>query len=169
MLLRLMMIDTTSFWKLIWDTKQRSAGNPDYQLAALTDALVDLDASDIIAFKAYFDQLMAVSYTRELWAAAYIINGGCSDDCFDYFRGWLIAQGETVFYNALHDPETLAEVVEPEEAELEDMLYVASKAYERKTGQELPQGEHIVWQLNGKLWDEETKYAMYPKLTAKFG
>ena len=162
-------MDTTTFWKLIEDAKQRSGGNPERQVAELTDALTALKASDIIAFEARFDQVMAVSYKRELWAAAYIINGGCSNDCFDYFRGWLIAQGEAVFHNALHDPETLVEVVEPEEAELEEIVYVAQEGYERKTGQELPQTERVIWQLNGELWDEETKYAMYPKLAAKFG
>ena len=162
-------MDTITFWKLLEDAKQLSGGNPEHQVAELTDALSALEASDIIAFEACFDRLMAVSYTRELWAAAYIINGGCSNDCFDYFRGWLIAQGEMVFHNALHDPETLVEVVEPEEAELEEILYVAQEAYERKTGQELPQGERVIWQLNGELWDEETKYAMYPKLATKFG
>jgi hypothetical protein len=30
-----------------------------------------------------------------MWVAAYLMNGGCSDDGFDYFRGWLIAQGRT--------------------------------------------------------------------------
>jgi Protein of unknown function (DUF4240) len=163
------MMDTTTFWKLIEDAKQLSGGNPERQVAELTDALSALEASNIIAFDAHFDQLMAVSYTRELWAAAYIINGGCSNDCFDYFRGWLIAQGEAVFHNALHNPETLVEVVEPEEAELEEILYVAQEAYERKTGQELPQGERVIWELNDELWDEETKYAMYPKLATKFG
>ena len=162
-------MDTTTFWKLIEGAKQHSGSNPERQVSELTDALSALEVSDIIAFDARFDQLMAVSYTRELWAAAYIINGGCSNDCFDYFRAWLIAQGEAVFHNALHDPETLVEVVEPEEAELEEILYVANEAYERKTAQELPQGERVIWQLNGELWGEETKYAIYPKLAAKFG
>jgi len=27
--------------------------------------------------------------------AAYIINGGCSDDGFEYFRRWLVLQGAT--------------------------------------------------------------------------
>jgi uncharacterized protein DUF4240 len=163
------MMDTTTFWKLIEDAKQRCGGNPGHQVTELMDALTAMEASDIIAFNAHFDRFMAVSYTRELWAAAYIINGGCSDDCFDYFRGWLIAQGEAIFHNALRDPETLVEIVEPEEAELEELLYVAQEAYERRTGQEMPQGERVIWRLNGELWDEETKYAMYPKLATKFG
>jgi hypothetical protein len=32
--------------------------------------------------------LMDRSYRNDLWAAGYLINGGCSDDGFDYFRGW---------------------------------------------------------------------------------
>lgn len=32
-------------------------------------------------------------YRRDLWAAAYIIGGGCSDDSFIDFRAGLIAQG----------------------------------------------------------------------------
>ncbi|MFL6076856.1 MAG: DUF4240 domain-containing protein [Mycobacteriales bacterium] len=35
---------------------------------------------------------MAESYQGDLWGAAYLINGGASDDGFDYFRGWLIAR-----------------------------------------------------------------------------
>ncbi|MFE5591185.1 DUF4240 domain-containing protein [Streptomyces sp. NPDC056549] len=33
--------------------------------------------------------------------AAYMVNGGCCDDGFDYFRGWLIAQGRNVFERAV--------------------------------------------------------------------
>jgi len=163
------MMDTTISWKLIEDAKQRSNGDIDRQVTLLTDALTTLEGSDIVAFDARFDHFMALSYTRELWAAAYIINGGCSNDCFDYFRGWLIAQGEAAFQNALHDPETLVDIAEPEEVELESMLYVAQEAFERKTGQDMLPGERVVWQLNGDLWDDETKYAMYPKIADKFG
>ncbi|MFC9245678.1 DUF4240 domain-containing protein [Streptomyces sp. NPDC057136] len=53
---------------------------------------------------------MADSCTNPLWAAAYVINGGCSDDGFDYFRGWLIAQGREVFERTAADPDALAEV-----------------------------------------------------------
>jgi hypothetical protein len=54
-------------------------------------------AEEIVAAQQVLWDLMAESYTNPLWAAAYVINGGCSDDGFDYFRGWLIAQGREVF------------------------------------------------------------------------
>lgn len=30
---------------------------------------------------------------------------GCSDDSFDYFRGWFIAQGKDVYMDALAEPD----------------------------------------------------------------
>jgi hypothetical protein len=45
-----------------------------------------------------------------LWDAANIINGYCSDDSFSHFRVGVIAQGGEVFYKALREPDTLAEL-----------------------------------------------------------
>lgn len=64
--------------------------------------------------------------------------GGCSDDSFDYFRAWLIYQGKDIFEAALTNPETLIPVfaqIEPGDVpELEELLYIADRAYEEKTG-----------------------------------
>ncbi len=40
-----------------------------------------------------------------------VVNGGCSDDGFEYFRGWLIGQGGAYFEAALKDPERAADNV----------------------------------------------------------
>ncbi len=161
-------MDTVTFWKLIETAKQESNGNSDQQVSLLVDALAALPTSEIIEFDTILDHFMALSYTNELWAAAYIINGGCSDDCFDYFRGWLIAQGETVFQNALRDPECLVDIAELEDIELEDMLRVARFAYESKTGSEMPEHNRTPWTLTGDEWDDVTVDAKYPKLAARF-
>lgn len=66
----------------------------------------------------------------------------CSDDGFDYFRGWLISRGEEVFNQVIKNPEFLAEYLSEENLQedvfapqLEEMLFVASDAYTyRKTG-----------------------------------
>lgn len=90
-------------------------------------------------------ELMAVSYRHDLWAAAYHLNGGCSDDGFEYFRGWLIAQGREVFDRAVADPDTLADVPAVREAandgpelESEEMFGVAFLAYAELTGSAQP-------------------------------
>ena len=160
-------MDKAKFWRLIQAAKKESDGDVEEQVAVLIEKLVSLPASEIIEFGSILDELMARSYTNDLWAAAYIINGGCSDDCFDYFRGWLIAQGEQVFESSLKAPETLVDVAEPD-VEGESMLYVAHRAYEEKTGKEMPRRERLAWELTGDKWDEDTVYDKYPKLAAKF-
>lgn len=68
--------------------------------------------------------------------AAFVVMGGCSDDGFDYFRGWLISRGEEVFNQVIKNPEFLAEYLSEENLQedvfapqLEEMLSVASDAY----------------------------------------
>jgi hypothetical protein len=112
------------------------------------------------------------SYTWALWGAAYLINGGCSDDGFDYFRGWLICQGRDVFQRAVHDPDSLASHSAPN-VECEEALSVARCAYEVASGgTEMPRVLHPKPELGEEVWDFEDAAEMkrrYPKLYAKYG
>ncbi len=113
--------------------------------------------------------MMARSYHRELWGAAYIINGGCSDDGFEYFRGWLILQGEKSFEDALKDPESLVEIAKCD-VENEDILGLAVEAYLQQTGKEFPRKDVVDrFELKGTAWTEDEVYEKYPKLAEKFG
>ncbi|MFV2008312.1 MULTISPECIES: DUF4240 domain-containing protein [unclassified Micromonospora] len=107
--------------------------------------------AEIVAFAQPLWNLLAQSYRVDLWAAAYVINGGASDDGFDYFRGWLIAQGETVFNEALADPDWLAghpivvqAAANGEDLWCEDILAVAWNAHLAATGQELPSNAYSI-------------------------
>lgn len=131
-------MDREGFWKLIEEAKGASKGDVDQQLAALERALSHYAPDEILTFDRILHEFMSISYTNDLWAAAYIINGGCSDDGFDYFRGWLIAQGQDTFFRALGDPETLVDVVGTGEVELEELLSVAWTAYENRTATPFP-------------------------------
>jgi hypothetical protein len=89
--------------------------------------------------------LLAGSYRHPVWAAAYLVNGGCSDDGFEYFRGWLIMQGREVYERIVTDPDALAGLAAIRAkapsgwpVECEDALYIASRAYRIVTGGELP-------------------------------
>jgi hypothetical protein len=88
---------------------------------------------------------MADSYRSSLWAAAYVINGGCSDDGFDYFRGWLMLQGREAFGQAVADPDSLADLAAVRLAianqaivECESALYIPARAHRAATGDEIP-------------------------------
>ena len=60
---------------------------------ALTDHLATLTEQDILEYYECFEKMHGALYRRDLWAAAYLIGGGCSDDSFIDFRAGLILQG----------------------------------------------------------------------------
>jgi hypothetical protein len=99
-----------------------------------------------------------------------VINGGCSDDGFDYFRGWLLTQGREAFERALVDPDSVRDLIEPgEEVEDEDMLGVASNAYKAVTGN-YPKGPVMKLPALGDSWDFDDADEMqrrYPRCWAK--
>jgi hypothetical protein len=127
-------VDIGAFWEIIDSAREENDGWED-MYEPLIYRLVKLEAGEILLWQGIFAEYQRLSYKNKLWAAAYVINGGCSDDGFDYFRGWLTAQGKEVFLGALKDPDSLAEVeATEEEVEYEDMLGVAADAYFKKTG-----------------------------------
>lgn len=82
----------------------------------LKECLTPLSEEELFGFRYWWIYLCHLSYKQDLWAVAYVVLGGCSDDGFDYFRFWLIAQGRKVFYDALDDADSLCDVF----SELED-------------------------------------------------
>ncbi|HEY9373803.1 DUF4240 domain-containing protein [Streptomyces sp.] len=137
------------FWELIAAARDRVIAPHDGEAVAreVTSLLADRPVEEIVAAEQVLWDLMVESYTNPLWAAAYIANGGCSDDGFDYFRGWLIAQGRDVFERAVAEPDALAELpivlaaaADGVDLEGEDMLGIAWNAHITATGDQLPAG-----------------------------
>jgi Protein of unknown function (DUF4240) len=123
-------MDETRFWKII-DRVRRSDDDP-YE--AMQAALSRLSADDIAAFAALYNARIDEAEHTDLWGAAYLINGGCSDDGFHYFRAWLVSQGRTVYEAALANPDSLAAVVDGEEEVESDIDSAIARAWEEKTG-----------------------------------
>ncbi len=160
------------FWNVIEDSKRGS--DFDAQMASLRKQLSSYATSDVIDFDQHLYTLLAESYGWNLWGAAYLINGGCSDDGFDYFRGWLIAQGRRWFEKASADPDSLADFPGLEEnAELEEIWNIGNRIHEEKTGHRIPSEIYrsIPRRELGEGWDFDDNEEMkrrYPKLFAKF-
>jgi hypothetical protein len=172
-------MDTDGFWHLIDRAREQADGDAHVVATKATDLLAAMRPEEIIAAQQLLWDQLAVSYTAPLWAAAYVINGGCSDDGFDYFRGWLVTQGRDVFDQALADPDSLADhpavqagAAEWEGLECELTLGIAYTAYQRATGKPLPQGAwHINYPaLGGDFWfdfqDSDRLGRKLPRLTA---
>jgi hypothetical protein len=104
----------------------------------LTDRLSQLPVSEIIDFGSHFHECIERANDGRLWAAASVIMRGCSDDSFDYFLGWLIAQGRPVFEAAFADPDSLAGVESAggwgKSPQLEEILSVDVDACRERTG-----------------------------------
>ena len=163
------LMDEDEFWSVIEKSGTAANGNYEEQIDALKNILLTFEATDIEKFDNTFTALLAASYDWKLWGAAYVINGGCSDDCFDYFRQYLIAHGKGKFYETLKDPESCAGWIKSEEEEdWEGLQYAAMDAYQQKTGNEIPNTYTAVFELKGEAFDEETVDQQYPKLAKKF-
>lgn len=163
-------MDHDTFWQLISDSRARITGQ-DEQAAALLELLVALPPEEIAAFDRIYAELLAKTYTWRLWAAGYVINGGCSDDGFHYFREWLIARGRGFFEQALADPDGLAALPwdEGQDAEAEEVGYAAAQAYERVTGGELPpHGVPYAGAPAGEPWEDDQLESLLPRLSARF-
>ncbi len=105
----------------------------------LVSQLTALGPAAAVEFQLAYDALNQEAYRWNLWAAAYLLRGGCSDDGFDYFCGWLVAQGRSVWEQAVADPDSLADAgVDPDDdmVECEDVLAAALNAYAEATGDE---------------------------------
>lgn len=139
--------------------------------------LVELPAPEVAALAQPLWELRALSYQRDLWGAAYLLNGGCSDDGFEYFRGWLIAQGRAVFDRVVGDPDALADLPvvrraitadDPPGLECESMYGVVWDAYSTLTGTtDLPVAGHYpsldpAWDFD----DDDQILRRLPRLSA---
>jgi hypothetical protein len=153
------------FWQIIKTTKKQSKNNYQVQCQLLTICLAKLSSQEIIQFDRTFAVLMANSYSFRLWEPAYSLNGGCSDDAFEYFRSWLIAQGKNKFYWTIKYPRLLFVVGVKEIIEnYEGISYCAFDAYQRKTGRDLPERQDIEYPHGGQMFKEGESFLRYPEL-----
>lgn len=128
-------INKESFWDLIHDAKIACGQDMDVMLAYLKDRLVSMGPTQAQNFHDIIHAYEDLADKFGLWDAAGIMKEyGCSDDGFIDFRAWLIAQGREVYFAALADPDSLADVVPYGDCCFEQLSYVGDYAYEQLTG-----------------------------------
>ncbi|WP_228442463.1 DUF4240 domain-containing protein [Chryseobacterium indologenes] len=133
------MLDENIFWNII-DNSLKNTNNQKNQEVFLINEIEKLTPKEIIGFRLRTDKLLYDTYNSKMWCAGYIMNGGCSDDGFEYFRNWVISRGKDVYYKAEENPDTLIgqkENGEDEMFDFESFWYVALEAFNKKTGKNL--------------------------------
>jgi hypothetical protein len=168
------------FWAIIEKAgavrKGRATRDEDELCEALSKELSRLDAGQVRAFADLLGQRLRGACTWDLWGAAYVMMGGCSDDMFVYFRRWLVAQGRATFEGALKNADAALaalNVEEPDmECELESLTYAVDEVLEdQNEGDDEPPMVNDEAEPTGTPFDEEDQDALmerYPKLAAMY-
>lgn len=156
------------FWQFVEAAKAKAGSETEARVEALRAVLGALSPAELQSFQNHYDRLICLAYRWDLWAA-YIINGGCGDDGFRYFRDWLISEGRSVFEGALKDPESLADLSHIDPAELEAFNYVAYELYEQKGAGKLAFDYSTESpEPAGTPWDEDEVGKLFPRLDAQY-
>jgi hypothetical protein len=132
------LLDEEKFWNII-HTSIKNSVDQGGQEQFLIKEIAKLSPKEMVGFRLRTDKFLYDTYNSEMWCAGYIMNGGCSDDGFEYFRNWVISRGKETYYKAKNNPDDLiGEVLDDTEYyDFESFWYVAIEAFKHKTGKDL--------------------------------
>lgn len=136
-------MDIDTFWNIVEGARAEAAEAGEPLDEVLVRQLADRPRQDLLEYAQRFGELHDTLYRWDVWAAAYLIGGGCSDDGFTDFRAGVIASGRTWFQRVTAAPDSLA--AHPDVAGTpdagqpcgtlfyEEMNYAAGTAFKRIT------------------------------------
>jgi len=162
------------FWAFIDALHQEAPYDWEEKEALLTARLKRLTTEQLRAYVSHWDAAMKEAYNWGLWAAAYVIHGGCSDDAFSDFRSTIITLGKEVFRRALEEPDSLLAAARASGGDLEheNFGYPIQTIWYQKTGESLPPSEFPVplgSEPTGEAWGEEDLPRLLPALWQEYG
>jgi hypothetical protein len=166
-------MNRAAFWGLVESARADADDDTERESELLEERLSKLPPRQIVRFQQIRRQMDERAYTWDIWGAAFVIDDGCSDDCFRDFRAYLISLGPRAFAAALRDPDSLAPIVQDaEEGDWENADDVAPDAYQTATGDDFPaDSSDLSGSPRGEPWDDrsqETLVQRYPALAARF-
>lgn len=180
------ILNEKQFWMIIEQSRDRAREklslpldtNPPLPESSMEPVFIEclhsylsvLSADDLIAFRNEFDKKLIESYRWDLWAIAYIIHHGCSDDYFDSFRTWTICQGSEFYSSTITDPTYVARTATPGQSLVfESTGYLPYEVFEEKSGRDLPgSGIYVDRQPIGNRWEESDLESLFPEVCKKF-
>src|SRR5581483_10323985 len=128
------IMDHKIFWNIMKETKQKSSGDVKHQVVLIEAYLWNFSLAEIeIFYRIYLAfRILASDEKLEMEIGQLM---GFSDDSFDYFKAWLIAQGEDIFHKVVKDPTQLQNFLRGN-CQLEELNYVPYNVYEAKLGRD---------------------------------
>jgi len=121
------------FWSVVERVHAAAPQDMLVKCKLLAEELHRMPADELLSFVRHFTEFYFRAYKWDIWAAAYIIHGGCSDDSFMDFRWTLISLGRRPFEAALADADSLADFdIKREWACFEGYQYVPGKVWSER-------------------------------------
>jgi len=103
-------MDAERFWEYIEVARPAAdAGDQEGAASALQATLTDTSAQTVVEFHVQFRRVCGTLYRWDVWAAAALIGGGCSDDAFCDFQAGLVVLGRDWVRRVLAEPDSLAD------------------------------------------------------------
>ena len=177
------MMDEEQFWAIVQTAVDEAGNDEDEYLEVAKRELSKLSLKEMIGLRLRTDKLLYDSYTSEMWCAGYLMNGGCSDDGFEYFRLWVISRGRKVYEAAMANPDNLIDYIGDDDEmdffEFESFWYVALEAFEEAVDAELYdyvdddnfktcEGNYPNFEFNWEEDEPESMQKLCPRLFEKF-
>ncbi len=177
------MMDEEQFWAIVQTAVDEANDDEEAYLEVVKRELSKLPLKEMIGFRLRTDKLLYDSYTSEMWCAGYLMNGGCSDDGFEYFRLWVISRGRKAYEAAMANPDNLIDYIGDDDEmdffEFESFWYVALEAFEEAVDAELYdyiddenfktcEGNYPNFEFNWEEDEPESMQKLCPRLFEKF-
>jgi hypothetical protein len=162
--------DEARAWRLIDEARGEAGSDTSRQSELLKERLTGLSPQAIVEFARVRRRLDRRAYTWTLWAAASVIEDGCSDDCFRDFRAYVISLGHGPYERALRNPDSLASVAQDaEKGDWENADDVARDAYSSVTGNDFPlEYDDLSGSPRGRPVPSADLPRRFPRLYARF-
>ncbi|MGG7568465.1 DUF4240 domain-containing protein [Rhodovulum sp. DZ06] len=154
-------MDEDLFWTLIGDPAVPAAE----RLADLPDRLAAYRPGEIRRFGMMALEKLEAAYRADIWALAWLLRGGCSDDAFDGFRAGLILAGRAAHAQALADPDGFDPRI-PVQGDLAALLAAPAEAHEMRAGKPMRPLRAMKMKLAGPAWEEGDLPTLLPRIAA---
>lgn len=154
-------IDEDVFWEIIGTPADGALSE---RIDALPDRLAAFKATQIKAFDAMLHDISYRAYRHDIWALAYLLHDGCSDDSFAAFRAGLIMLGQGAFAAVLADPDGFDPTVDVGSGL--GLMDVPPLAYEMRQGIAMKRKTYKAPKLAGPDLVEEAFADALPRVAA---
>lgn len=153
------------FWEIVEGDRSAPIGE---RIERLCDRLARFRPKAIKDFNTMLRTKWNDAYRTEIWALAYLLRGGCSDDAFMDFRGWLIMQGRQIFERTLLDPDgfDVGQFSNGSTGSI-SILDAPAAAYELRAGKSMPREDLKPAELKEPDYSEDDFTILLPRVAAE--